>query len=260
MPPIDPIGAMQAAATPGRGGFSHAPTTLAPWRDGAILAVMLGSIFSAIIGFYMATVAALFGGATDAPATTTDAVAETPGTSAPMPGSPKDSSYTQGKYYAEGTYKPTGGTHDKLIATVVSGSTRAPLTVEFTGEVSSTGYSIEYGDGQRSGPVNCRHLSCPPTPTSSLLKKVQHTYLAPGTYVAKLRRHYTTRESDCAGATCNIVATATIVVTNPAKVCLGYKDGNLHDFKDGETTTVIPGGYLEKGYFLCSDGAWERRE
>lgn len=224
---------------------------------------MFADILAAIIGFYMATVAALFGAGETPAATSTDALGDAVPAQEDAPRKDEPAAtktYAQGKYYAEGSYLPKGSADDRLIATVVSGSTRAPLTVEFTGSVSSTGYSIEYGDGQTSGPVNCRHLSCPPTPLTSLLKKTEHTYQKPGTYTAKLRRHFRTNERDCAGAQCNIVATATIVVTDPGKICLGFKDGNLHDFHEGETTTVIPGSYLEKGYFLCADGAWERRE
>ncbi len=111
---------------------------------------MFADIIAAIIGFYMATVVALFGGA-DAPvASSTDARAHSTGTptnTLPAGARPDAKTYTQGKYYAEGTYLPSISS-DKLVATAISGSTRAPLTVEFSGEVSSTGYSIEFGDGQ----------------------------------------------------------------------------------------------------------------
>lgn len=88
----------------------------------------------------------------------------------------------------------------------------APLTVSFLGIVNSAGYSIDFGDGTTSGDIGCSHGGCPFPPTLTNVN-VNHIYTSAGTYVAKLRRHFTSNESNCAGVDCNVVGTATITVT-----------------------------------------------
>ncbi len=225
---------------------------------------MFEMIFSAVLGFYMGIVSALFGGAGDAPmATTTETGAETSETASPeTPATPPAPSgakaYTQGAYYSQTAYTPKSGPNDKLFISKTQGA--APLAVTFSGIVSSTGYSIEYGDGKRSGTTNCRHLTCPATPLTTEVKG-SHTYETPGIYTAKLRRHYRVGEADCAGSQCNVVATVTVTIFDPSKVCRGYKDGETYDFQEGETTTTIPGGHFQTtGHFECVKGEWQPRE
>lgn len=96
-----------------------------------------------------------------------------------------------------------------LSASPTSGT--APLTVVFTGIAGSAGYTIKYGDGKTNA-VGCEHGSCSPT-ASSLSINRSHVYEQPGTYTAKLLKHFTTMQSNCAGEDCNAVGSVTITVT-----------------------------------------------
>lgn len=98
----------------------------------------------------------------------------------------------------------------ELIATPSSGT--APLSVDFTGNAGTAGYTIEFGDG-RSVSAGCANGGCGAGP--SLDVDQEHTYTAAGTYTAKLRSHARSNAAACAGVDCNVVDTASIVVRNP---------------------------------------------
>ncbi len=102
-----------------------------------------------------------------------------------------------------------GSTTNRFFASPSSGN--APLTVSFSGTVNSAGYSIDFGDGTSSGDVRCGHGGCPPSPSSSSVNTT-HAYTSPGTYVAKLRQHFSIVAGNCAGTDCNVVGTVTITV------------------------------------------------
>lgn len=87
----------------------------------------------------------------------------------------------------------------------------APMTVTFSGVVNSAGYSVDYGDGTSSGDQGCGHGSCPSSPQYSNVE-VTHTYQSPGTYTAKLRKHFGFVESNCTGVDCNVVGTVPVYV------------------------------------------------
>jgi PKD repeat protein len=89
---------------------------------------------------------------------------------------------------------------------------KAPLTISFSGIVNSEGYSIDYGDGTKSGDIGCVHGGCPIGQGKTNVSAT-HTYNSGGTYTAKLRTHFASNQGNCAGIDCNVVGTATITVT-----------------------------------------------
>lgn len=93
----------------------------------------------------------------------------------------------------------------------------APLTVQFSGAVSSAGYSIDFGDGNGSGDVGCANGGCPMTLARTPVQST-HTYTAPGEYIAKLRAHAPINAAACAGVDCNVVGKVRILVTS-GKTC-----------------------------------------
>ena len=103
---------------------------------------------------------------------------------------------------------------NELYANPVSGA--APLSVVFSGFVASTGYSVDFGDGSSSGDINCPHGGCMNTNGGEVVN-VSHVYASSGTYTAKLRKHFSFNAGNCAGADCNVVATATVTVTSSAR-------------------------------------------
>lgn len=107
---------------------------------------------------------------------------------------------------------PTSGT---LSAFPSQGT--APLTVVFSGNVSSAGYTLEYGDGTSTS-FGCAHGGCPAGNQSTTVDHV-HTYTAAGTYTAKLRQHFAINAGNCAGADCNVVSRVTVTVTSNQVAC-----------------------------------------
>ncbi|MHB1086872.1 MAG: hypothetical protein ACYCZ0_03950 [Minisyncoccota bacterium] len=103
----------------------------------------------------------------------------------------------------------TSSSTPNLSASPTSGT--APLTVVFTGNAGSAGYTIKYGDGKTNA-VGCEHGSCSPT-ASPLSINRSHVYEEPGTYTAKLLKHFTSVQSNCTGEDCNAVDSVTIRVT-----------------------------------------------
>ncbi len=103
-----------------------------------------------------------------------------------------------------------GGNSQTFSATPQGGF--APLTVNFSGSVNSAGYSIDFGDRTSSGDIGCSHGACPISPSTSNVN-LAHTYTSVGTYVAKLRQHFSVNAGNCAGTDCNVVGTATVYVS-----------------------------------------------
>lgn len=100
------------------------------------------------------------------------------------------------------------GTNGNLSASPSSGD--APLLVQFSGSVRSSGYSVVFGDGTQSGDINCVDGGC--TGVGPTDVNVTHTYNSAGTYIAKLRAHGMNSAAQCAGVDCNVVGTATVTV------------------------------------------------
>ncbi len=103
-------------------------------------------------------------------------------------------------------------TTSSLIATPSQGI--APLTVAFSGSVDSAGYLIDFGDGATSENMGCGYsIECAPTQSSTNVS-ASHTYTASGSYLAKLRRHFS--GVNCQGTDCDVVARTTVTVTGPS--------------------------------------------
>ena len=114
-----------------------------------------------------------------------------------------------------------GGSTNTGTLSASPSSGNAPLAVNFSGSVNSAGYSIDFGDGTTSGDIGCGHGGCSAASVVSAVN-VGHTYTSSGTYTAKLRRHFSILEGNCAGADCNVVGTATITVSGLQTSCPVY--------------------------------------
>ena len=153
-------------------------------------------------------------------------------------------------YDSQGCYVPAPqkcvpDTNGTFSAAPTSGS--APLAVSFSGTVNSAGYSIDFGDGTSSGDVRCGHGGCPTSPSSSSVATA-HTYNSAGTYVAKLRQHFSMNAGNCAGVDCNVVGTATITVGNPISNGAVYgiaivTSGNCMPSTNGSSCGTTPAAY-----------------
>jgi PKD repeat protein len=101
---------------------------------------------------------------------------------------------------------------ERLVVTPSSGL--LPLSVSFSGNVNSIGYSIDFGDGTTSGSIGCEHGACPASTGPNAIS-VNHIYQSAGTYTAKLRKHYASNVATCTGVDCTVVGRVTITVTGP---------------------------------------------